>query len=529
MEVINYVSKERTASHSPLASLSGQSRYAGTTLSGSSARLAPKHTLNSTYRTPLHSNAIRSGWAATTLTSQRNTAKEHTLGAAKRMPARYAGYAAQLGAPLAAKKIETTLLAATARMPKKKENAAPISPTQATMSAKRLDASATGAKESKLSVSKLSISDVFAERPSAGVAAPSVKAHKAVRRSPLAYIGMFASLLHRTVNKTLPGVMAFITATGIGGILMLGADWYASHTGPLALQDGSTKELDTLSAIMLGNGCVHDDGQCGSADSGVDELDALSAAAGQVIKSTVTWQTYTVRKGDTITGITRRYGLDNLSTIIAVNGVDNARAIQAGKKIRIPSMDGIVHTVSAGNSLAGISAKYNVSVEDILDVNDLSTKELSVGQELFIPGATMDNTALREAMGDLFKPPIRVSYRLSSHFGWRADPFTGVRSYHSGVDMACPMGTPIYAAMGGRVVTAGWSNVFGNYVIIDHRNGYQSLYGHMSKRIALKGQVVNQGDKIGLVGSTGYSTGPHLHFTVYKKGRLTDPLVLLRR
>lgn len=339
-------------------------------------------------------------------------------------------------------------------------------------------------------------------------------------RSPLAYIGMFASAALRAV----PGTLAFITAAAAGSILVLGADWYASHTGPLALQDGSTAELDALSSIMLPFG-----GHSSQAIGTVDELGALAEASCPVIKSAVTWQTYTVRPGDTIIGLSRRFGLENISTIIAVNGVDNARAIQAGKKIRIPSMDGLVHTVKAGNSLAGLSAKYSVSVEDILDVNDLSTKELSLGQEIFIPGAVMDNTALREAMGDLFKCPIKVAYRLSSHYGWRADPFTGVRSYHSGVDMACPQGTPIYAAMGGKVITAGWSNVFGNYVIVDHQNGYQSLYGHMSKRIARKGQIVNQGDRLGLVGSTGYSTGPHLHFTVYKRGKLTDPMVLLRR
>lgn len=360
-------------------------------------------------------------------------------------------------------------------------------------------------------------------------------AARSAGRSPLAYIGMFASTVHSVINNVLPGAIAFMSAVSIGGILMLGTDWYASHTGPLALQDGSTAELDALSSIMMPSSIapytsgIHTADGCGEAEGEVDEIGALAAAAGSVIKSTVTWKTYTVQKGDTITGISRRFGLDNLSTIIAVNGVDNARAIQAGKDIRIPSMDGIVHTVVKGNTLAAVSAKYSVSIEDILDVNDLSTKELTVGQELFIPGATMDSSALREAMGDLFKCPIRVPYRLSSHFGWRADPFTGVRSYHSGVDMACPQGTPIYAAMGGKVITAGWSNVFGNYVIIDHHNGYQSLYGHMSKRIARKGQIVNQGDRLGLVGSTGYSTGPHLHFTVYKKGRLTDPLVLLRR
>ena len=81
--------------------------------------------------------------------------------------------------------------------------------------------------------------------------------------------------------------------------------------------------------------------------------------------------------------------------------------------------------------------------------------------------------------------------------------------------------------MSGTVVVAGWSNVFGNYIIINHGNGYQSLYGHLSKIIAKKGQSVDSSTKIGLVGSTGYSTGPHLHFTVYKNGKTINPLVVL--
>lgn len=339
--------------------------------------------------------------------------------------------------------------------------------------------------------------------------------------SPLAFIGRGVS----KARYALPGAFAVACAAACGIVLVMGADWYASHTGPLALQDGSTAELDALSFIMQKGGGLSEH-TIGMPPS---ELNELGVTATPVIKSIVAWKTYNVQAGDTITGITHRFGLENISTIIAVNSIDNARAIRTGQKLRIPSMDGLIYTVRAGNTLEGISSKYSVSVEDILDVNDLAAKELTPGQELFIPGAAMDGTALREALGDLFKCPIRVYYRISSYFGWRADPFTGVRSYHSGIDMACPLGSSIYAAMGGKVITAGWSNVFGNYVIVDHRNGYQSLYGHMSKRIAQKGQVVNQGDLLGLVGSTGYSTGPHLHFTVYKRGHLTDPLALLRR
>ena len=194
----------------------------------------------------------------------------------------------------------------------------------------------------------------------------------------------------------------------------------------------------------------------------------------------------------------------------------------------MPSIDGLIYTVQKGNSIQGISAKYNVTLEDLLDVNELESSELQVGQRLFIPGARLDNETLHNALGDRFIVPISAGYRLTSKFGRRADPFTGAISNHTGIDMACPTGTPIYASMSGKVAFVGYSNIFGNYVIINHSKGYQTLYAHMSKIEAKKGQWVSQGTKIGLVGSTGYSTGPHLHFTVYKNGKLVDPLSLLK-
>ena len=256
---------------------------------------------------------------------------------------------------------------------------------------------------------------------------------------------------------------------------------------------------------------------------------SVLTAAGVGIGSAVTFQTYTVKAGDSISTISRRFGLSNISTLIAVNDISNVRALRAGQRLRIPSADGLICRVAAGDSLNSLSVKYHVSVEEILDANDLDSDTLSKGMELFIPGAKLDSVSLKKAMGELFSYPITASWRLTSAFGPRKDPFTGVASSHTGIDMACPTGTPVRAAMSGTVVYAGWSNIFGNYVIINHGNGYQTLYGHMSKILAKKGQSVDQNTRVGLVGSTGYSTGPHLHFTVYKNGRLVDPLSLLRK
>ncbi len=246
------------------------------------------------------------------------------------------------------------------------------------------------------------------------------------------------------------------------------------------------------------------------------------------IGSVVSFQNYTVKKGESISTIAKKFGLSNISTLISVNDIGNARQLRVGQKIKIPSLDGIVHTVAVGQSLNSIAVKYNVSMEEILDANDLDSQELKNGQVLFIPGVAMSSSALRQALGELFASPITAAYRLTSRFGPRSDPFTGARSNHTGIDMACPTGTSVKAAMCGKVVYTGWSNIFGNYVIMNHGNGYQTLYGHMSKILCRKGQEISQGTRIGLVGSTGYSTGPHLHFTVYKNGKLVDPLALIK-
>lgn len=293
------------------------------------------------------------------------------------------------------------------------------------------------------------------------------------------------------------------------------------RTNPLSLKNEAVDEMaflnEAMSKFALSSGdAIDDDGNI------------AGAAVVPTIQQKVTYQTYKVKAGETIGGITRRFGLKNISTIIAVNGIENVRQVYSGQKLVIPSCDGLKHTVKAGNTLQGISAKYGSAVEDILDANDLDTLELTVGQELFIPGAKLDRDALRRAMGETWAVPLKTLWRLTSKCGWRGDPFTGVKQYHPGIDMACPTGTPIYAALGGKVLQAGFSRIYGNYIIIDHGNGFQTLYGHMSKSIAFTGKQVAQGEKIGLVGSTGYSTGPHLHWTVYKNGKVVDPLTLIK-
>ena len=306
------------------------------------------------------------------------------------------------------------------------------------------------------------------------------------------------------------------------------SDYLETHGNPVLFEANPDSELEALTAAMSKFAIESNEDEFDENGNVLSDDGKILTPASLGIGQPVTFSTYTVKSGDAISTIARKFGLGNISTLIAINDIDNVRTLRAGQKLRIPSMDGLIHTVRKGESLNSISVKYHVSVEELADTNDLSSLILSVGQELFVPGAKMDANSLRKAMGELFTYPIKAAWRLTSRFGIRKDPFTGVQSSHTGVDMACPTGTPIYACMSGSVVYSGWSNIFGNYVIINHGNGYQTLYGHMSKILARKGQSVSQGTRIGLVGSTGYSTGPHLHLTVYKNGKLVDPLTLLK-
>ena len=299
---------------------------------------------------------------------------------------------------------------------------------------------------------------------------------------------------------------------------------HINHTGPVALQSDGGDDIEILNKLMETFAL---EGKIDYDENG-KLLDVEVPAVKPNFTQPVTFQTYKVRQGDTISGIAKKFGLTNISTLISVNDIGNVRQLAAGQKLKIPSIDGIVYTVKKGDSLSSITEKHKISLEQLLDVNELTSETLTAGQQLFLPGAAMDASSLRNAMGELFRMPISAKFRWSSPYGYRIDPIAGVKSFHTGTDMACPTGTPILAAMSGKVTTTGINRVYGNYVIIDHGNGYQTLYAHMSKIIASKGQWVSQGTRIGLVGSTGYSTGPHLHFTVYKKGKLVDPMSVLK-
>ena len=238
----------------------------------------------------------------------------------------------------------------------------------------------------------------------------------------------------------------------------------------------------------------------------------------------LSYSVYRVKSGDMVGILAENFGITQ-DTIISVNNIRQTRTIQPGDYFRIPNIPGIIYTVREdGETIASIAKEYEVDAAKCGYVNNTEIeKKLTAGTTLFVPDAELDWVTRQEINGDLFKRPIKAWYYISSYFGWRNSPFTGQRSYHSGIDMACPTGTKIYAALAGTVTTAGWSDTYGNYVIVRHHSGYKTLYAHMSKINVSVGQYVYPTSVVGLVGSTGLSTGPHLHFTIYKNGVAVNP------
>jgi murein DD-endopeptidase MepM/ murein hydrolase activator NlpD len=240
---------------------------------------------------------------------------------------------------------------------------------------------------------------------------------------------------------------------------------------------------------------------------------------------------YVVHKGDTAAVIAKMFNV-SVNTILAANDLKKTDKLTEGQVLFILPITGIEYTVTKGQTLKKIAALYKVDITDIAAYNGISQDAaLTVGDQLLIPGAdTMTDEGGSTPAPNLGSALSRdLAYYTSHSFiqdlvNYFIDPVpTGRKTQglhgpgHRGIDIGAAKGTPILASASGTVSLAhtGWSGGYGNMVIIDHPNGTRTLYGHMSKIATFTGDTVNQGEVIGYVGSTGHSTGPHLHFEVF--------------
>lgn len=244
---------------------------------------------------------------------------------------------------------------------------------------------------------------------------------------------------------------------------------------------------------------------------------------------------YAVQEGDTISSIADKFGV-SVDTILWQNDLGAKDRIKPGQNLGILPVTGISHKVVKGDTVYSIAKKYDTSPQAMVDfpynsfVND-ETFELAIGQTLIVPDGVKPAerpTAPRirqitpdagtvVASGTFVWP---ASGTITQNFAW----------YHKGMDIANRAAPDILAADSGKVIVAGWPDGYGygNRVIIDHNNGYRTLYAHLSRIYVVPGQTVGRGSAVGKMGSTGRSTGTHLHFEVIKEGTYLNPLSVLR-
>ena len=251
---------------------------------------------------------------------------------------------------------------------------------------------------------------------------------------------------------------------------------------------------------------------------------AVEAASDSGEDSELYYFSYMIKEGDMISKIAERFGVSQ-DTLISVNHIKASRLIQPGQYLKIPSMEGILYTTKEdGETPESICDKLykeddatsrtpvKLNADKCAIANNIARdSELAAGSSIFVPDARLNWTQRQEINGDLFTKPIHSWFYYSSSYGYRTNPFNAAkRTFHGGLDMACPQGTKIYAAL------------------VSHHSGYQTLYGHMKQAAIVKvGQSVTTYTVLGYVGSTGMSTGPHVHFGVYKNGRSINPASVL--
>ncbi|MBI4268499.1 peptidoglycan DD-metalloendopeptidase family protein [Candidatus Uhrbacteria bacterium] len=252
-------------------------------------------------------------------------------------------------------------------------------------------------------------------------------------------------------------------------------------------------------------------------------------------------RTYVVVEGDTISTIAAKFGL-KMTTILWSNALTQYSTLRIGQRLVILPRDGILYRVRSGDTLAAIAHQFQTTVDKIAAANSLASDRIAIGRQLMIPDAVMlDRGSLAQAqkpsifgrIKNLLTPRISVpkslsgalsmlwpttARRITQYFSWR----------HSGIDIAGPPSNKILAAAAGVVEISGWQRGYGYTILLNHGNGKKTRYGHASKLFVRVGESVAKGETIAMVGSTGRSTGPHLHFEILIGGRRTNPLSFVR-
>jgi LysM repeat protein len=235
---------------------------------------------------------------------------------------------------------------------------------------------------------------------------------------------------------------------------------------------------------------------------------------------------YVVRSGDSISQVADMFGV-SVNTILWANDMKKGDKLVEGDVLFILPVSGLEHKVTKGQTLQSIAKLYKADVNDIIQSNNITLDTpLAVGDTLIIPNGEKSEESDKpvQNLGASIAKDKQYykDHPIKNFAGYYVDPVPGYRLSqgihdNNAVDLAIARGTPIHAAASGTVILArtGYNGGFGDLVIISHPNGTETLYAHQSKIATSTGEHVNQGEVIGYVGTTGHSTGPHLHFEVH--------------
>lgn len=266
--------------------------------------------------------------------------------------------------------------------------------------------------------------------------------------------------------------------------------------------------------------------QAARATAAMDEGNFIPSNEAVASKAGAQAAFHSVEPGDTLWDICQKYQTD-LESIKAVNGLDEQSILAIGQKLQIPGNMNRIHAVKKGETLWDIACRYNVSLEQLCSLNQgVNAENLKIGMNLTLPDSARKTSSEYSAPSrsssstTFFSWPVRGA--ITSPYGWRRSGF------HHGTDISARYGDPIQAAAAGTVSFTGYRGVYGKMIVIRHSDGSETLYAHLSSIAVSTGQTVKRGEVIGKIGTTGNSTGPHLHFEVKKGRKYINPVSVLR-
>jgi len=289
---------------------------------------------------------------------------------------------------------------------------------------------------------------------------------------------------------------------------------------PILIRSGCTRRDDPL--VVVDDGTILDPIiDDSTTDDGADDV---TVDDGIIAVDSDQFLVHSVEDGETIADIATALGV-TVSNLLASNRLFGGEQLQPNQ-VLYASDEGIVHIIQSGQTLTDIARSYAIPLETLTEANDITSNSIIfAGDRILIPGATTsfwDNAVvLSKGVSTQFIWPLEGE--VVSEYGWRVHPVLGNRHHHDGIDLDVPEGTTVRAAAGGEVFFYGDQPGYGNVLIIEHANGFYSLYGHLADSFVFVGQYVEMGQAVAQSGNTGISSGPHLHFELRNREYPIDP------